>query len=155
MAAVSRTALRLYRFRKLALDDFFLILARLFLSTGYATIQLNRYLLYMQMQVTLVAMVPPNDFNEELLRFQTLNTTSSLLTFGAIFSVKLAFVMFFRDLISRVRYLKTWWWIVLGTLVSTGLFCMFFAFDICANFTLDMQGKSPIDPFLVEGSTCD
>ena len=41
-----------------------------------------------------------------------------------LFSVKFAYVMFFRKLVFRLKVLKRWWWVVAAFMVGA-LFCRF------------------------------
>lgn len=54
-----------------------------------------------------------------------------------IFPVKLAYLLFFRRLISRVPNLNIWWWFVAIFTVAAGCTCLAASWLTCPHFTLE------------------
>lgn len=63
------------------------------------------------------------------------NAASTLWWF-VIFPVKLAYLLFFRRLISRVPNLNIWWWFVAIFTVAAGCTCLAASWLTCPYFTL-------------------
>lgn len=64
------------------------------------------------------------------------NAASTLWWF-VIFPVKLAYLLFFRRLISRVHNLNIWWWIVVIFTVAAGCTCLAASWLTCPYFTIE------------------
>lgn len=78
---------------------------------------------------------------ESMLVYYKWYNGSMVLTWTAVYSVKLSFMFFFRKLISSVRFLEIYWWVIMGVLIPTWVFSGFFSFWICTDFTITYIGK--------------
>ena len=77
-----------------------------------------------------------------LVDFMVTVNIGNALIWISIFCVKSSFAIFFKKLVSRTRYLETWWYIVIAVLaVSVCVIIPFFLF-ICHDFTPNFIGKS-------------
>ena len=54
-----------------------------------------------------------------------------------IFAVKMAFLLFFRRLISRLRSLNVWWWFATTLTIAAGLVSVAASWLTCPYFTVD------------------
>lgn len=135
VAAGGRTYLRVSRFRKLAADDIFLVLAVVFMCISVIDVYVNRKLAYTQVNISRGLVVPQPDFLQRLGVFQVWNTVNAVLIWASLFSVKFSFITFFYKLTNRVRGMKVLWWTVLAILCVTAPICMFGCFYICSDFS--------------------
>lgn len=105
-----------------------------------------RDLIYLQMEMVLgMKVIQLEDIESMPLYFKWYNV-SMVLTWMAVYSVKLSFMFFFRKLISRVRSLEIYWWAIMGVLVPAALFSAFFSFWICDDFSMTYLCK--IQPYI-------
>ena len=111
-----------------------MIAAVIFFAGSAGVSQAVRDLLYFQMDVTLGRMLPPPDFADKMLMYTKLNAAEGVLQWSTIFAVKFSYMIFFRPLISRVRVLEIWWWVVLVILVPCAGIAMFMGIYVCAVF---------------------
>jgi hypothetical protein len=141
LATTARLCLRLRTNRRLEIDDGFLVLALCCSLAAWAFVWQMRDLIYLQMELALgMKEVELADINNMLLYFKQYNA-SMVLTWTAIYSVKLSFMFFFRKLISGLRSLEVYWWAIVGVLIPTAVFSAFFSFWICTDFSMTYLGK--------------
>jgi len=69
--------------------------------------------------------------------------TSTVLTWFAVYLVKLSFTFFFRNLILGVRSLEIYWRAIMGILIPSAVFSAFFSFWICTDFSITYLCKIP------------
>ena len=62
---------------------------------------------------------------------------SATLWWFVIFSVKMAYLFFFRRLLSRVKHLMRWWWFVVGFTVPAGFVCIAVAWLTCPYSSIE------------------
>jgi hypothetical protein len=95
-----------------------------------------RDLIYLQMEMVLnMKEIEPEDLSRMVVYSKWYNA-SMVLTWLAVYSVKLSFMFFFRKLISLVRSLEIYWWTIMGALIPTAIFSAFFSFWICTDFSM-------------------
>ena len=152
VAAIARTTMRITTFHRLNYDDMILIVSTLFLIAATVVEYEVRDLSYYQMTISLgFFREPPANFGQAMVNYEVLDQVASITTWGCIFSVKFAFVLFFKQLVERVRGLQRWWWCVFVTLCIAMPLNMFGGFIICANFTESLLGTA--DPWVSTASS--
>lgn len=62
---------------------------------------------------------------------------SATLVWLVIFSVKMAYLFFFRRLVSRVKHLMRWWWFVVSFTVTAGFVCIAVAWLTCPYSSIE------------------
>lgn len=106
LAASMRTILRIYFYRRLVLDDAFLLFACVTLTAAF-------FILYIAIgPLYLVEELGNGVPNPQIHLYQVLRLTHRALVWTAIFSVKLSFLSFFREIVDRVQSLMLHWKIV-------------------------------------------
>jgi hypothetical protein len=140
--SITRTYLRIRKFRRVTLDDCLLTLAVCFEIVGVTVSYQATSMAYWTVYVNLGIARPPEGWAGMLLSFSIIDNISNIFGWGAIFTVKISFLMFLRGLVTRVRLIKNWWWIVFTLVVMSTPVTMFLGFYICPNFTPDLQSKS-------------
>ena len=125
MFAAARTFIRIKKFRCILADDCFVFLAVLCLIAGTGILYINVPYIYLQLNVEAGVQAPPADFLQQLLYDERLQNAVTVLILTALFSVKWAFLFFFRCLIGRTDWLRAWWWTVLAILIPGTVFGTF------------------------------
>lgn len=143
MAAAARTSTRFYRFRKITIDDIFLVLAVLFFAASTVVIHISKPLIYHLSYLNLGLLIPIGNFNPIALRYSILDNLATIFVWSSLFSVKISFLLFFKQLIERVRHIQIWWWIVFSLVCAAAPVNMFMGFFICPNFTLELSEACP------------
>ena len=139
--ASGRLFLRFRTFRRVGVDDAFLIAAVVIFAASCGITQSVKNLTYEQLDVNTERAPPPRTFAYDMLMYNKLNTAESILQWLAIYSVKFSYLLFFRPLIRRIRYLEIWWWCVLALLVPAGLVSTFMAIWMCPYYDLSFLRK--------------
>lgn len=130
----ARTAIRVHRFRRVFVDDYFLFLAvaSLIASTG-----LFFSLILFVYTFAAVAAGPaglesaPLDYINAAINATNVAYAADALACTTVFAVKLSFLFFFRHLIQRLRDLKILWWCVLMICIPVGIVCICLPFIVC------------------------
>lgn len=135
VAAATRICLRLRSLQRLYLDDFFLIFACICLTAATALLYHGASAIYFVEQLTFEpaeaiasGAISSEELPQELLLFGRTNWSYLTLTWGGIFSVKFAFLSFFRPLVNRLPRTHMYWRVVV---VITALV---FVFAVCDTF---------------------
>ncbi|MCJ1381360.1 hypothetical protein MMC17_004470 [Xylographa soralifera] len=136
-AAGVRTYFRLKIVRRLAVDDYFLILSAVTFTGSIACAWLLREQVYTQVKNGL-GLVPfdPTKIGQYL-QSERLYLAASTLIWASLFSIKFSFMFFFQNLVRRVRMVEIYWWAVMVFLVPSALINVFFGFFMCSNFTME------------------
>ncbi len=74
------------------------------------------------------------DFVNRILYYQQLSFSTEVLNWVTIFAVKTAFLLFFRQLLDRLKALLTYWTVTVGIVVVSGIFCICSIFISCPHF---------------------
>lgn len=140
--AITRTAFRVYAFRRLDADDYFLIIAILTLSAAVGLTAFIIPLAMLQNQVSLGQFTPGPSFPYQMLMAKKLEEASTITVWICIYSLKFSYMFLFKKLVDRVRHVRRWWWIVFALLVPSALVGSAFDWTICPNYTIDFLGES-------------
>ena len=133
--------LRIRTSHRLGLDDAFLIAAVVLFAGSVGLTQRARDLDFIQMDVNTGVAFPSPTFPEDMLLYNKLDTAESMLQWSAIYAVKFSYLLFFRPLISRVKFLETWWWCVMGIVIPSALACVFMSLWVCPYFDFSFLGQ--------------
>ena len=143
MLAIVRTYLRLRKFRRFFVDDYFFFFAALSLSAGSGLLYLDLPYLYIQVGVESGLQTPSAQFIQQIALDQKLVYAATILFWAATFGVKFSFLFLFKSLIRRVRYLNILWWCVLVVLVPSAILCSCDVFIACSEFGFKAAGECP------------
>lgn len=116
-----RLFVRISRFRRLFVDDIVVIFAVVTLLVTAILMQITLSSMYMFLDVAHgeLTVLPPRDFYDRSERFLHHLTGAQLLVFTCLWSIKISFLLFFRNLGDRVRKQKIIWWGVFVFTVAT------------------------------------
>jgi hypothetical protein len=144
ITTTARLGVKLHKNRRLEIDDGFLVLALCCAVAAWVFVWLMRDLIYLQMEMVLgMTEIELEDIESMTVYFKWYNA-SMVLTWFAVYSVKLSFTFFFRKLISGGRSLEIYWWAIIGVLIPSAVFSAFFSFWICTDFSITFLRKIPL-----------
>lgn len=144
LMAAARMVIRFHSQRKLHLDDIVLIFA---CSTFIAS-QVLLYVIKIEGLYWLGALVyepmgpqnlslileHPEAFYRHVEKIQVMDTCSAALTWTSIYAVKICFLLFFHQLITRLRRLILAWKIIFVITIIFWAFCVSAMFITCPRF---------------------
>lgn len=145
---LARVALRLQRTHSLAFDDYFLIVALITLVGACAVQQHYRDITYMILNTSSGNEIPPASIAKDSVTETQILTATSVLLWTSIFCVKFSFLFFFRKLISRLRALQIYWWVVFAVVLAGALTSIPMSFFECAYFGDDLLAHCPVDSLI-------
>lgn len=147
--------IRLHSQRKLLHDDFVLMFACLTFIASQSLLYIvkieNIYWLGslavepMNQQILALILENPEAFYHRVLRMQQMISSSLVLTFASIFAVKICFLLFFYEMIRRLRRLILAWKVIFGITILLWAFCTSSPFIGCPHFARSAR-KSAIPP---------
>ena len=139
LGALTRLVLQLKFYRRLQVDDCFLIFACICLTAStvlcYATVgdlywnqelNYNPFLLLYLMRENI-------DVAAHINAYQNVYESSTSLLWAAIFAVKFAYLAFFTRLVDRLRYLVIYWRIVVGLCAVSFPICVISIYVSCSK----------------------
>ena len=135
--------------RRLQLDDWLLLFACLTLTVGTVLVLVNIEVLFFGEAVGLnPGLIQfPADIVQRLDSYQRLYYTYPTLAWTTIFSVKLAYLYFFRRLVDRLRSLIIYWRVIVVSTVVFYLSCVISIYIACPLKGLD-TGKSQVPQYM-------
>lgn len=144
--ATGRMVIRFHSQRKLNPDDFGLIFACSTFIASQVLLHIfkieNIYwtsaVIFDHNPQTLTSIIEdPEAFLHRRLRIRRLEITCVMLTWTSIFAVKISFLLFFHQMITRVRKLIVAWRVIFGITILFWPFCTFGVFMTCPHFGPD------------------
>ena len=117
------------------------MLAVVFFTASCGTTEAARDLDFIQMEVNSGAALPTPDFPNQMLLYNKLDTAESILQWSTIFAVKFSYMLFFRPLISRVRFLEIWWWCVMAVLIPAAIAAVAMSIYVCPYYDMSFLGN--------------
>lgn len=134
-----RSYIRIRINKKLHVEDFILLFAVVSLcaATGLAYVTLTAQ--YELLQLVLHGFEDDLAFKllGEIPRISKEENAATNVWWLVIFSVKMAFLFFFRRLISRLRTLNIWWWFATALTIIAGLVSIAVSWLTCPYFTIE------------------
>lgn len=124
--------MRLYRFRRVYADDYFLFLALATLISSNALFFASVPVQYQGANAsTLAQILLQKDFFHIATDAANFAHTAGILSWITIFAVKLSFLFYFRPLVDRLPRLTTWWRFTLAVCIPVAITSMCSAFISC------------------------
>lgn len=155
LMAAARMVIRFRFQRKLLPDDFVLIFAcSIFIASQLILYIIKIENLYWFGSIAFEPMDPqnlasklkdPEAFNRRVLRIERAEFSSLALTFTSIFAVKICFLVFFHEMITRLRRLILAWKVIFGITVLFWALCTSAVFISCPHFASSVS-KSAVPP---------
>ena len=146
-AATARTTIVVRIKRRLFVDDVLLILSCCCLTAGSGLLYAKLPAVYAVQGVLLnplIFNIPP-DFLETLSWFETVNFAYLSLSWTSIFSVKIAFLVFFRPLVDHLPRMIRYWKATFALTIAVFAFCFADAWITCPYTGLDAGKWFPTD----------
>ena len=148
LATISRLSIRFRYQKRLLADDYVLLLGCSTLIGAFTLVNVMYEDIYFDMfiilgpaeQVYQVSTSP--GFVKRIFHYQQLAFSAETLCWVTIYSVKISYLLFFRQLLDRLERLMTYWRITLGIVVISGLFCISSIFISCPHFGVS-SGRYP------------
>ena len=145
--ATARTVIRVQKFRRVFVDDYFFFLAVVCLIAS------NGIYFWMVPSVYNFAAMPARlePLPAGFIKSATLANIAYLpedLAWTTVFAVKFSFLFFFLNLIRRLRNLKILWWCVLVVCVPVAIVCICMPYMVCPYL-----GKSALGSFSIACSS--
>lgn len=149
LTATIRTTYRIRTQGRPLLDDFVLVFACVTLTTATGLLYVLIPTIYWDKEIIfnpeskLIEMVGSEaEFIAQLLRYPRLAYVFVSLTWATVFSVKLCFLLFFLQLVDRLKKLKFIWKIVFAITIVAFCFCVCVHFIACPHFGHDDARKT-------------
>ena len=142
-AAVGRISVRIFYQRRLYPDDYVLAFGCVTLIASFALTNVMFENIYWDMSIILgppelqleIAMAP--GFADRILLYQQQSFATEVLCWVTIFSVKTSFLLFFRQMIDRLKSILTFWKVTVAVTILAGIYCVCSIFIACPHFGLD------------------
>lgn len=140
LAAIGRLATRFTYQKRLFADDYMLLFGCSSLIAAFTLTNVMFEDIYFDMSLILGPgkLVEQEStsagFVNRILKYQQLSFTAEVLCWVTIFAVKMSFLLFFRQLINRLKGLLTYWTATVGIVVVSGIFCICSIFISCPHF---------------------
>ncbi|KAL8780986.1 MAG: hypothetical protein Q9213_006215 [Squamulea squamosa] len=154
LATFGRLAIRFRYQNRLFADDYVLLFGCASLIAAFTLTNVMLGDIYLDMSLILGPLElvlqesTSADFVSHILSFQQLSFSAYVLCWATIFSVKMSFLLFFRQLLYRLSGLMTFWKVTVGSVIVSGIFCVCSIFIACPHF-----GVSAIQCTQVPGLT--
>ena len=124
IAACARTVIRVRKFGRFFIDDYFFFL-------GIATLITGTGILYVIVpaQYAVIAVgagggggepLSP-EFFDKITANIVIAAAGATITWVTIFAVKFSFLFFFRTLVRRLKKLTIWWWFILAVMIPAAV----------------------------------
>ncbi|KAL8665297.1 MAG: hypothetical protein Q9202_002348 [Teloschistes flavicans] len=124
ICCILRVLSRIRNFKKLFVDDYFVLLALSFVLTTAIMWQVYARQMYHMIAVSAGLVVPEENFPKMLESYTKSNATVWILFYSTLWSIKISFLLFFRRLGTNVRGQKLIWWPVFVITVATYFACI-------------------------------
>ena len=121
---IARIAVRLNVFRRLWADDALTLFAWLLLLVNTILWQTGKDALYQNIAVSTGKALPPPTFPRDTEVYLRKTVAIIVFFYSGLWSVKFAFLLFFRRLGQNVKNQKVIWWVVLVVTASTYFACL-------------------------------
>ena len=115
---------RIRTFKKLLVDDYFVLLALVCVFANAIICQIYARRMYYVEAVIGGFEMPGNDFAQLTESYLRSDVAVIILFYSALWSIKMSFLLFFKRLGTNVRGQKLIWWSVLGITLATYFACI-------------------------------
>ena len=141
LTATIRTTYRIKTNGRLLLDDFLLFFACVTLTAATGLIYALIPAMYwdeeiiLNPEINVIEMVgSETEHFAQILRYRQLTSSYLALTWATIFSIKICFLLFFHQLVDRLKKLMLIWKIVFAITIAVFCFCICAAFIPCPHY---------------------
>jgi len=134
VAACGRVGGRFYKFHRVPIDDVFFFLAVVTLIAGTVMTYIDIPYIYLQIDVEAGLRSPPPDLISDLIHSEKIQASASVLLVTTVFSIKFAFLFFFKALLKHQSKLMVWWWFNFILLIPIAGIVTFSNFVACDYF---------------------
>lgn len=149
LTATIRTTYRIKTNGRLLLDDFLLFFACVTLTAATGLLYALIPIIYwdeeiiLNPEINVIEMVgSETELFAQILRYWQLVYSYLALTWATIFSIKICFLLFFHQLVDRLKKLMLIWKSVFAITIAVFCFCICAAFIACPHFGHDDARKS-------------
>ena len=111
-------------FKKLLVDDYFVLLALVFVLANTIIWQIYARHMYYVVSVAAGLEMPGDGFAQLVESYNKSNAAVMILFYSALWSIKISFLLLFKRLGTNVRGQKRIWWPVLGITLATYFACI-------------------------------
>lgn len=126
--AIARITVRGYKFRRVYIDDYLLLLALATLISSNTLLFISVPELYFYASASTGQILLQKNFFQAATDTAVLSSTAGILSWIAIFAVKFSFLFYFRPLVERLPRLTLWWRVILAVCIPVAVTSM------CSNF---------------------
>ncbi|MCJ1466437.1 hypothetical protein MMC07_005056 [Pseudocyphellaria aurata] len=150
LAAVTRLILQVKIYRRLQVDDLFVIFACICLTASTVLAYAKASILYWDQELHLnpsrVYHLTEEhvDIAGPLNRYLRLFYSYTALLWAAIFAVKFGYLAFFRRLVDRVRPLIIYWRVIIGLSIVSLFWCVISVYVACEKWGIDATCLQPV-----------
>lgn len=140
LATIGRVAIRFRYQNRLFADDYVLLFGCSSLIAAFTLIIVMFEDIYFDMSLILgspelvLQESATAGFVNRILKYQQLSFSTEVMCWVTIFAVKMSYLLFFRQMLDRVRALLTYWAVTVGVVVVSGIFCICSIFISCPHF---------------------
>ena len=124
MCCSLRFLARIRTFKKLLVDDYFVLLALVFVFANAIIWQIYAGNMYYVVSVAAGLKIPGNDFAQLAESYFKSTAAVMVLFYSALWSIKISFLLLFKRLGTNVRGQKRIWWPVFGITLATYFACI-------------------------------
>lgn len=115
----TRVAIRLKVYKKLLADDYWAVLAFIFLFVNSILLTVAKDPTFIVQGVQFAGLRKPKDFEHETKKFDDLQWAISNIFFSGLWSVKGSFLAFYKELTEGLpAHRRAWWFIVVVTVLT-------------------------------------
>ena len=140
LSTISRLGIRFRYQKRLLTDDYVLLFGCSTLIAAFTLVNVVYEDIYFDMFIILgpaehVYQVSTSPgFVNRILHYQQFAFSAETLCWVTIFAVKISYLLFFRQMLDRLKRLITYWRVTMGIVVISGLFCICSIFISCPHF---------------------
>lgn len=160
LATIGRLVIRFHYQNRLFADDYVLLFGCSSLVAAFTLVNVMFEDIYFEMSLILgpVELVlqesASGDFANHILTFQQLASFSGVMCWVIVFAVKMSFLLFFRQLVNRLRALLTYWAVTVGIVVVSGIFCICSFFIGCPHFGVSSSRYLGVSRAILDSALC-
>ncbi len=160
VAATARCILQIKVHHRLHVDDYFLLIACIFVTAGTVLGYIKVGNLYWSEDLSLnptrlmSLLTSEEDFINQIDAYERLFYIYPTLLWTAIFAVKFAYLTFFRQLVARLRPLIIYWRVVLATTIIAFPVCVASVYLGCMKWGLEAGMRHESEPLEITNNLC-
>jgi len=160
IAATTRFILQIKLYRRLHVDDYFLLLACICVTAGTVLGYIDVGNLFWSEDLSLnptrldSLLVSEDDFVNRVNAYKRLSYAYPALLWTAIFAVKFAYLVFFRQLVARLRPLIIYWRVILTITIISFPVCIVSIYLGCEKWGLEAGMRHKYERLDLTNNSC-